>query len=66
MTLYTGTSNPPDDPPDDPPSGTWAAGTVYQVGDVVTYNGVGYKCIQSHQAQPGWTPENVPALWQRA
>ncbi|MGI5418902.1 carbohydrate-binding protein [Actinomadura luteofluorescens] len=66
LTLYTGTSNPPDDPPDDPPSGTWAAGTVYQVGDVVTYNGVGYKCIQSHQAQPGWTPENVPALWQRA
>ncbi|NYD48711.1 streptogrisin C [Actinomadura luteofluorescens] len=66
LTLYTGTSNPPDDPPDDPPSGSWAAGTVYQVGDVVTYNGVGYKCIQSHQAQPGWTPENVPALWQRA
>ncbi|MGW2310066.1 carbohydrate-binding protein [Actinomadura luteofluorescens] len=32
----------------------------------MTYNGVGYKCIQSHQAQPGWTPENVPALWQRA
>ncbi|TMR40269.1 carbohydrate-binding protein [Actinomadura geliboluensis] len=64
LTLYTGGSNPPDDPPDDPPSGTWAVGTVYQAGDVVTYNGASYRCIQAHQAQPGWTPPNVPALWQ--
>lgn len=24
-----------------------------------------YRCLQPHQAQPGWTPPNVPALWQR-
>ncbi|NEA26887.1 carbohydrate-binding protein [Actinomadura bangladeshensis] len=66
LTLYTGDSNPPDDPGDPgDPSGTWAAGTVYQVGDVVTYNGASYRCIQAHQAQPGWTPAAVPALWQQ-
>ena len=48
-----------------PGSGTWAAGTVYQAGDVVTYNGVSYRCIQGHQAQTGWEPPIVPALWQR-
>ncbi|MEU9133451.1 M28 family peptidase [Kitasatospora sp. NPDC048540] len=43
---------------------TWAAGTVYQAGDIVTYNGVRYRCWQGHQAQVGWEPPNVPALWQ--
>ncbi|MFD0899530.1 carbohydrate-binding protein [Actinomadura sediminis] len=68
LTLHTGGSNPPDDPPPDdpPPGGTWAAGTVYQAGDVVTYGGARYRCIQAHQAQPGWTPDVVPALWERA
>ena len=27
------------------------------------YQGVTYKCIQSHTTQPGWTPPAVPALW---
>jgi streptogrisin C len=40
-------------------------GTVYQVGDVVTDNGAGYRCLQAHQALPGWTPAAVPALWQQ-
>ncbi|MER5863451.1 M28 family peptidase [Kitasatospora sp. NPDC002040] len=48
-----------------PGTGTWAAGTVYKAGDVVTYNGVSYRCIQGHQAQTGWEPPIVPALWQR-
>ncbi|MFI0372174.1 carbohydrate-binding protein [Actinomadura sp. 1N219] len=67
LTLHTGTGGPgPGDPGDpDPPTGTWAAGTVYQVGSTVTYNGVQYRCIQAHQAQPGWTPANVPALWEQ-
>ncbi|MFF2043787.1 M28 family peptidase [Kitasatospora sp. NPDC058170] len=47
------------------PGGTWAAGTVYKAGDTVTYNGVSYRCIQGHQAQVGWEPPIVPALWQR-
>ncbi|MEV8554740.1 alpha-lytic protease prodomain-containing protein [Streptomyces glaucescens] len=61
----TGPENPED--PEDPgePGGTWAAGTVYQPGDTVTYGGAGYRCLQGHQAQPGWEPPNAPALWQR-
>ncbi|WP_282204163.1 M28 family peptidase [Kitasatospora fiedleri] len=45
--------------------GTWAAGVAYKAGDVVTYNGVGYKCLQGHTSQSTWTPDVVPALWQR-
>ncbi|MFF8569849.1 carbohydrate-binding protein [Streptomyces sp. NPDC015408] len=47
------------------PGGTWAAGTVYRAGDTVTYGGATYRCLQGHQAQQGWEPSNVPALWQR-
>ncbi|MEU6388024.1 trypsin-like serine protease [Streptomyces sp. NPDC046939] len=65
LTLKTTTSGPGD--PGDPgePGGTWAAGTVYQAGATVTYGGATYRCLQTHQAQPGWEPPNVPALWQR-
>ncbi|OXM70190.1 lytic polysaccharide monooxygenase [Amycolatopsis vastitatis] len=48
-----------------PSSGTWAAGTAYKVGDVVTYGGASYRCIQPHTAIAGWEPPNTPALWQR-
>ncbi|MFJ1757832.1 M28 family peptidase [Kitasatospora sp. NPDC088134] len=44
---------------------TWAAGVAYNTGDVVTYNGVSYKCLQAHTSQSTWTPDVVPALWQR-
>ncbi|AGS71215.1 carbohydrate-binding protein [Streptomyces collinus] len=65
LTLKTTASGPGD--PGDPgnPGGTWSAGTVYQAGDTVTYGGADYRCLQGHQAQPGWEPPNVPALWQR-
>ena len=56
-----------------PPGGTdeWAAGVAYTGdntagagnGDVVTYQGSEYRCLQSHTSQPGWEPPNVPALW---
>lgn len=65
LTLVT--SGTPTDPPTDPPTepgGSWAAGTTYTAGDVVTYGSGRYRCLQGHQAQPGWTPPNVPALWQ--
>ncbi|MFI0409440.1 carbohydrate-binding protein [Actinomadura sp. 3N508] len=69
LTLHTGTGGPGPGDPDpgdpDPPTGTWAVGTVYQVGSTVTFNGAQYRCIQAHQAQPGWTPANVPALWEQ-
>lgn len=56
-----------------PPSETdeWQAGVAYTGdntagagnGDVVTYNGTEYRCLQSHTSQVGWEPPNVPALW---
>jgi len=50
-----------------PPSGgtsAWAIGVAYAVGDLVTYNGTTYRCLQAHTAQAGWEPPNTPALWQ--
>ncbi|MFJ6694642.1 carbohydrate-binding protein [Streptomyces sp. NPDC091272] len=66
LTLKT-TSDDPGPGPGDPgePGGTWAVGTVYATGAQVTYGGATYRCLQGHQAQAGWTPPNVPALWQR-
>jgi predicted carbohydrate-binding protein with CBM5 and CBM33 domain len=50
--------------PTQPASGTWATGTAYGVGSVVTYNGTSYRSLQSHTALPGWEPPSTPALWQ--
>lgn len=55
----------PGEPGPGNPGGTWSAGTVYQAGATVTYGGATYRCLQGHQAQPGWEPPNAPALWQR-
>ncbi|MFB7512212.1 carbohydrate-binding protein [Streptomyces sp. NPDC056144] len=67
LTLKTTGSDPGPGPgPGEPqPGGTWAAGKVYAAGDTVTYGGATYRCLQGHQAQTGWEPPNVPALWQR-
>ncbi|GIH76747.1 M28 family peptidase [Planobispora longispora] len=43
----------------------WQTWKQYGVGDVVTYGGVRYRCLQAHTSLPGWEPPNVPALWQR-
>ncbi|GAA2882726.1 cellulose-binding protein [Actinoplanes cyaneus] len=53
----------PTTPPPTSGSTTWAAGTTYQPGDVVTYAGRSYRCRQTHTALNGWEPPNVPALW---
>jgi chitinase len=42
---------------------SWAPNTTYKIGDVVSYSGKNYKCIQSHTSLTGWEPANVPALW---
>ncbi|MFD0885662.1 M4 family metallopeptidase [Streptosporangium algeriense] len=42
----------------------WQEWKQYNAGDVVTYNGASYRCLQSHTSLPGWEPPNVPALWQ--
>ena len=41
----------------------WQPNTPYKTGDLVSYNGKNYKCLQSHTSLPGWEPSNVPALW---
>jgi hypothetical protein len=45
---------------------TWQTWTAYTTGQTVTYQGVSYRCLQSHTSLPGWEPPNVPALWARA
>lgn len=37
----------------------------YQQGDRVQYNGLLYKCLQSHTAQADWTPDKAVSLWVR-
>lgn len=57
----------------EPETDEWAAGIAYTGdntagagnGDVVTYLGATYRCLQSHTSQAGWTPSAVPALWFR-
>jgi len=41
----------------------WAPNTSYTAGQLVTYSGSEYKCIQSHTSLTGWEPPNVQALW---
>ena len=41
----------------------WTINTEYNVKDRVRYNGVLYRCEQSHISQEGWQPTQTPALW---
>ena len=43
----------------------WHANTEVQVGDVFTYKGALWRCIQAHTTQGGWQPDKTPALWHR-
>ena len=63
--VNVGSRSNPGDPGDPDQPTTWAAGSSYKVGDTVTFEGVKYRCIQAHTATPGWTPPNVPALWEK-
>ena len=42
---------------------TWKTDTAYSVGDRVLYDGVLYKCLQSHTSQLTWTPTDAVSLW---
>src|SRR2546423_1605017 len=42
----------------------WQPNTAFSVGQMVTFNGQQFKCIQAHTSQVGWEPPNTPALWQ--
>ena len=42
---------------------SWATNTTYEVGARVRYNGILYKCLQTHTSQSTWTPTDAPSLW---
>ena len=41
----------------------WKNNTQYEKDVRVNYNGVLYKCLQSHTSQEAWTPTDAPSLW---
>lgn len=41
----------------------WNPDAAYLVDNKVNYEGVLYKCLQSHAAQVAWTPPAAPSLW---
>ena len=43
----------------------WQPNISYIIDDRRQYNGLLYRCVQSHTSQIGWEPPNVPALWTR-
>lgn len=43
----------------------WKVGEAVKVGDRRYYMGVWYTCLQAHTTQADWTPDIVPALWQK-
>ena len=43
----------------------WQTGLSVQIGDVYSYAGFLWRCIQAHTTQTGWEPDKVPALWRK-
>ena len=43
----------------------WDSAVRYTAGQRVRYNGILYRCLQDHGAQPGWDPVSAPSLWAR-
>ena len=41
----------------------WDSATHYEKDTRVSYNGVLYKCLQTHDAQADWAPTGAPSLW---
>lgn len=43
----------------------WQTDTAYTTDTRVRYDGILYKCLQSHTSQETWTPSDAPSLWAR-
>lgn len=43
----------------------WKSGAAYLRGQRVRYEGILYSCLQEHEAQAGWNPQDAPSLWAR-
>jgi|GEM_PF-4083891 len=41
----------------------WVSTKAYALDEKLRYEGVLYKVVQAHTAQPNWTPDTVPALY---
>ena len=56
----------PSTPPTNPGTTTWVEGASYTAGQIVSYQGKQYRCLQAHTAYvgAGWTPATSPTLWQ--
>ncbi|EPC4487122.1 carbohydrate-binding protein [Serratia liquefaciens] len=50
--------------PPDPGVAEWQNNHSYKAGDVVTYKGKKYTCLQAHTSNAGWTPDVAFTLWQ--
>lgn len=59
--LVSASTNGPN--PSPTPTNEWKYYTYYYVGDVVTYAGISYTCLQTHFSFISWEPPNVPTLW---
>jgi hypothetical protein len=46
-----------------PGASAWQAGVAYALPSRATHGTLLYQLVQSHTAQTGWEPPNVPALW---
>ncbi|QLG89356.1 hypothetical protein HQ393_14495 [Chitinibacter bivalviorum] len=46
--------------------GGWREGVHYSKGQITTYRGQTYRCLQSHKAEKGagWSPDRAPSLWE--
>lgn len=40
----------------------WSDTGVYESGDLHTFDGALFRCVQGHTAQPTWKPPSVPSL----
>lgn len=41
----------------------WASAVSYTAGNLRTYNGKLYRCVQAHTSQDDWTPDAAKSLW---
>lgn len=43
----------------------WQTGAAVEVGDVYSFGGFLWKCVQAHITQSDWLPSQTPALWHK-
>lgn len=41
----------------------WHPWLPYVVGDIINYNGMLYRCLQTHTSEDTWFPPQAPSLW---